>query len=153
LAILLLVAVGGVGCTAEPAPSAAPTIRDLVLRDDRGQAPMEVRVIDDAGHLVDAHPATADQLTEESHLMSGQIAAKALPPDDNKVLVLWVGFACDKAGAMTISVDGNSITVAPEPITTCDLVPSYRGVELTFNQARSAYSLRVNLRPTEVTGD
>lgn len=111
---------------------------------------MEVLIVDEAGHLTDFRPATADELTQHSHLMMDRIAARPLGED---VLVLWTGFACDKAGTLTVSVDGRSITVAPEPIETCELVPSYRGVVLTFGQSRLAGSLRVTLLPTELTGD
>lgn len=111
---------------------------------------MEVLVVDEAGHLTDSRPATADELTQHSHFMMDRIAARPVGED---VLVLWTGFACDKAGTLTVSVDGGSITVAPEPIETCELVPSYRGVVLTFGQPRLAGSLRVTLLPTELTGD
>lgn len=150
---ILLTWVVSAGCATGPTPSPAQIIREVVLLDDRNAAPMDLSIIDEAGHLAEVRPANAAQLAEHlPSLSSDQIAVDWLPPDD-RVLVLWAGLACDRAGTMTLSVDGGSITVAPEPISNCDLVPSYRGVELTFNLPRPAESLRVDLRPTEVTGD
>jgi hypothetical protein len=150
--LVIVAAVAAVGCSDGPAPSEpshVPTRRALVLLDDRGARPMEVLVVDGAGRLADSRPATVDELAQHSHFMMDRIAARPLGED---VLVLWTGVACDKAGTLTVSADGGSITVAPEPIETCELVPSYRGVVLTFGRPRLAGSLRVTLLPTELTG-
>lgn len=102
---------------------------------------------------MDATPATVEQINEYlGTLLNVNISAVSLPADMRQLMVLWGGYACDKAGTLTVSASEDAITVAPDPITNCDLAPSYRGVVLTFAEPQAAGSFRLDLRPTKVLG-
>jgi hypothetical protein len=97
-----------------------------------------------------AEPAQIGPVAEQ--LPRSRIVAVADPERPAQILLVWSGFACDQSGSVAVSMPGPTLEVVPDPIENCDLVPSYRGLAIVFAAPVAAGSIRVNLRPTEVTG-
>lgn len=142
-------------CAAETplSPSTGPTTRVVTSLDDQGRNPMEIRVLDPRGETSDASAATIEQIARATpDLLQKRIAVNAVAADPRQVVVVWTGFSCDRSGSFSVGPAPGVITVAPDPVEGCELVPSYRGVVLSFPVPVDAGSLKVILNPTEVLG-
>lgn len=146
------VSAGPSSTATDPVPSPSNE-RIVVARDDRGEHAMRLVIVDSQGVVASVAAAEPDEITPVAErLPSSRIAAVGVPGQSPRILLVWSGFACDQSGSVTISMPGPSLAVAPDPIDNCDLVPSYRGLLLTFAQPVAVGSLHVTLVPTEVTG-
>jgi len=153
--ILTIVLIVATGCAAEtpPSHSAGPTTRVVTSLDEQGRNPMEVRVLDPRGETTDASAATIEQIARATpDLLQKRIAVNAVADDPRRIVVVWAGFSCDRSGSLSVGPAPGVITVAPDPVEGCELVPSYRGVVLSFPVPVDHRSLKVILNPTEVLG-
>jgi len=115
--------------------------------DSRPYNEVRIRIIDEGRRLTDATAPTLDLLNLNlGALFTNQIAIVSLDEEGRSILVLWAGFGCDESATLTVAPAGDTVTVGPDPIGTCDLVGSSRGVVLTFAEA----PLRLDLETTPV---
>jgi hypothetical protein len=142
-------------------PVSSPTVdasaRQLtvVAADDRGGRAMSLTIVDPDGLIATARAATPEEITplgERISTTSSTIAAGVAPGDPPGILVVWVGTACDRSGTVTLSGRSGQIVVAPDPRVGCDLVPTYRGLVLTFTLPVDLGAVRPVLLPTELLG-
>jgi hypothetical protein len=139
-----------------PTATAIESARDLTVTadDDQGGHPMVLTITDPDHFISTARAATSAEIVsaaERARMPTTRITVEGLPRS-GEVLVVWAGFGCDRWGDVAISGRTGQIVVAPEPIETCDLVPSYRGLALTFTSAVDINAVRPILMPTELTG-
>lgn len=111
----------------EKSPAA---VRVIEVQSEVGKT-MPVAVLDESGHLRDARSATLQELQEhQATLRQAPIASSNL--EDDEVLVVWSGSACDTKGRITIGPGAATIVFEPEPRPGCDAISVPRGVVLSF---------------------
>lgn len=146
--VVLLLGCGGMTPSDEPQDSSQQVV---VSPNEEGANSMTVRVIDSEHQLDAVAGATAAEVAElTGEASSERISALELASGGRTVLVVWAGLACDQSGSITVIDAGRRIVVAPDAVKDCESLPNYRGVVLTFREPRSADSLRLELRPTEI---
>jgi hypothetical protein len=93
---------------------------------------MEVDIVDTVG-LTGARSASSDELAKNLDVItdSSKIGARRLGAKD--LLVIWVGFPCDRSGKLEVTPSG--VKMEPGPIQNCDAITAFRGVVLTFPAA------------------
>jgi hypothetical protein len=123
----------------------------VTVIDEDGRRPVLLTVVDVGDHLAGFRAATVDEIRARNSLLANtQVAALAIDGQGREILVMWAGFGCDKTATLTVDPQVSRVTIAPDPISGCDLVPVNRGVVLSFRNARDVPSMRLVLRRTPI---
>lgn len=156
---MLVALVGGLlaGCGASqetPKPSRVFIIQASEMSPFiEDSAPLAVQVIDAGGLVESVRAATKDDAGVLPDWPIGvPIQAATLPGTDRSILIEWIGSACDRAATVTLSPSADQIVVAPSRTKSCDAVPSYRGVVVTFLGAVHEIQFELELLATQPIG-
>jgi hypothetical protein len=111
-------------------------------------SPLPVEVIDLSGGLV----AAVETTQPDDYLFAGR-GPRIYPVtgDPSRIVVVWVGGACDASARMQIRQDGTSISVEKigqptrpgDPVVSCPAALQRRAVELTFDHTVAAAQMRI----------
>ncbi|MHB8959365.1 MAG: hypothetical protein ACYDAN_07040 [Candidatus Limnocylindrales bacterium] len=132
--------------TAVATPGLAPDRFQLTL-DSSGRTRLPVLVLDSslgiAAQPVEArHNLTTDQAVE---VVQGSAR--------NKIIVAWVGGACDELTVVSIDAARTAVTVGTWTLPGgCDAIGFDRGIELTFGDAVDASSIRAQIGAAPIAG-
>ncbi len=145
LAVGLAFALTACSTTVIPRQPRVLTVPGVVGND------IQLEIVDETGELVDARAISGEELGGTPMPLEGQIVAWA-GPTPNEVRLVWISFACETAGRLTIS-NPNKVTITPGPMADCHAIGNHRAVDLVFRGPVNAPALQVDLRPHPTEGD
>jgi hypothetical protein len=124
----------------------------VVAHDEFGH-PMALTIVDPDGVVSAARAATEKEVGPKAEVISRLNTPDIMVANvsQTKVVVVWVGFGCDRKGTISVEAVAGQIVVAPDPIKTCDSIPAYRGVVMSFDVPVNADLIRPVLMPTGQT--
>ena len=138
--------------TGPPAGQGAETF--AVVADDDFGHPMALTIFDPDAVVSAARAATRKEVKPRAEAVNMPVSADITVANvsPTKIVLVWVAFGCDRKGTIRIEAAAGQIIVAPDPINTCEPIPAYRGVVLSFDVPVKADLIRPVLMPTVLTG-
>jgi hypothetical protein len=141
--VALVLGLVGAACGASVVPREP---RVITVSEVTGSE-MALEIVDETGDLVDAAAVGRAALGTVARPLEDAIAAEA-GAAPNQIRIVWISWACETSGRMTIS-DAGRITIAPGPADGCDAIPNYRAVDLAFRGPVNVPALELELLPIE----
>jgi hypothetical protein len=139
LALVIGLVIAACGTTIVPRAPQVLTVPGMVGTD------MQLEIVDETGELVDARALSGEALRAVAMPLEGLIAAQA-GSTPNEARIVWLSFACETSGRLTIS-NPNKVTITPSPRATgCDAIGNHRAVDLVFRVPVNPAALQVELQ-------